>query len=326
MGHRSNFVIIEQGKIIMRYSHWGAITIPQDIFWGPEKTIEYINRLEPCDELLDNVWCEGAVLVDLDKKNLLFYGGEDIKYSPALQRNFLRIIAENWPGWKIDWAYQEIIDIAAYLNIDLAQVKSSSPANIKPLDLEALAKDNGEYISSVISLVSDYGQVFDYGFEDLDCKRFLYLGPYVIEFLKQRPTIKLPHENNIINGILIDNATKQLWVWCKEIMDDNLMTISSNWLGWQVKRHYQGLPYQVELTGRSSDEIKVTDEQALATLKNILSTDRRFDPSSVLKAIMQDKPDAKLELNPHFFSQADVPVNKTEKESIIKKIFKIFKK
>lgn len=44
MGDRANYAIVERGKLSLYYSHWGALTVAEDIFWGPVRTEEFIRK------------------------------------------------------------------------------------------------------------------------------------------------------------------------------------------------------------------------------------------------------------------------------------------
>ena len=73
MGQRAVLIIAENEKYEIYYDHWCANTLDSYLFWGPEEAVSYIRKHDPEKGYwLNDVWCEGAVLVDLDKKKLLF--------------------------------------------------------------------------------------------------------------------------------------------------------------------------------------------------------------------------------------------------------------
>ena len=47
MGHRATYAIRESGTIELFYSHWGALSVPVDIFWGPEEAEAFIRANFP---------------------------------------------------------------------------------------------------------------------------------------------------------------------------------------------------------------------------------------------------------------------------------------
>ena len=53
MGHRANYVVIENGKTEIYYTHWGAVTLPIVLLSGPEGTLEYARELEQKQNLME---------------------------------------------------------------------------------------------------------------------------------------------------------------------------------------------------------------------------------------------------------------------------------
>ena len=86
MGQRANLILVEKGKYQLFYSHWCANTLPRDLFWGPDHAQAFIRIQRPVGDSgwLDDVWAEGGAILDIDRKCLLLYGGEDILYDVPL--------------------------------------------------------------------------------------------------------------------------------------------------------------------------------------------------------------------------------------------------
>ncbi len=120
MGHRANFVIIKNGQWNLYYDHWIANRLESELFWGPEyasQIIESMHLQEDKFDWLDETWCEGGAVLDVDSKVLLWFGGEDIYYDIFLRRSFLNLMEPNWPDWHIWWASEGIADLGRYVNI-----------------------------------------------------------------------------------------------------------------------------------------------------------------------------------------------------------------
>lgn len=102
VGDRANCAIRENGRIELYYSHWGARSIAEDIFWGPARTESFIRANEPTADWLDEVWAEGGVPLDKDNRQLsCFYSQwpdeEDIR------RVYESLLGETWQvsGWSV---------------------------------------------------------------------------------------------------------------------------------------------------------------------------------------------------------------------------------
>jgi hypothetical protein len=220
MGHRANFVIVQDGRRSLYYSRWAAVTIPQSLFFGPELAIRYVERLEPTDALLDEVWCEGAAIIARDDHRLLFFVG-DIRYTPELRRDFLPLLGHNWPGWEIHWAHQGIVDVALYLGIDPAAVRDQDRADHRLEKAELRAPPR--FILSVIT-IGRAGGARDYGFED-GLTSILAVGPGLLDRLAGRDEAPAREDEELEGGAFINQSCRKIWVWWSGHEDDR-------WVGW----------------------------------------------------------------------------------------------
>jgi hypothetical protein len=98
MGHRANYALIEDGRLQLYFSRWGALTIPAVVLSGPEDTIAYVRNHTLTDGLLNNTWAEGVIFIDVDAKTMKRSGGDDIDLKPYLQRPLLKAVRSLWLG------------------------------------------------------------------------------------------------------------------------------------------------------------------------------------------------------------------------------------
>jgi hypothetical protein len=120
MGQRANLVIVRRHTWSLYYDHWCANRLDIELFWGPRLAADFIEQREPRsdrNDWLDEVWCEGAVVLDEDRKALVWYGGEDIGYDIPRRRAFLDLMKCQWQGWEIRWATGSIVEIGCYLGL-----------------------------------------------------------------------------------------------------------------------------------------------------------------------------------------------------------------
>ncbi|HJW92891.1 MAG TPA: hypothetical protein VJ901_04675 [Thermoanaerobaculia bacterium] len=116
MGQRANLIVIEHGQRTVYYDHWCANRLDDELFWGPEEALHFIRQREPAGDggWLDEVWCEGAALLDLDRRDLLFFGGEDVLYDVRLRRVHLDLLRRQWDGWTVRWAPEGLMTVPAH--------------------------------------------------------------------------------------------------------------------------------------------------------------------------------------------------------------------
>lgn len=128
MGQRANLIIVENREYSLHYSHWCANTLTRDLFWGPEHARDFIQVQRAVDESgwLDDVWAEGAAVLDCDNHVLLLYGGEDVLYDVPLRRVYLQMLRRVWREWEVRWAHEGIAEIADYVGYPRHRVLSAN--------------------------------------------------------------------------------------------------------------------------------------------------------------------------------------------------------
>jgi hypothetical protein len=114
MGARAQYVVIENGAWQRYYSHWGANRVAADLLAGPAAATRCFRANRDLDEWLDDVWCEGAALVDLDRRVLLWYCFLDSWAEHVAVR---RVLARTWPGWDIRFAHDGVGDLTDHLGL-----------------------------------------------------------------------------------------------------------------------------------------------------------------------------------------------------------------
>lgn len=137
MGIRASYVILSNGKPSCYYSHWGGGTILHDFFFGPEEAIGFIESAKPAESLLDEVWCEGAVCMDMDANELFVFEKESESVIRQLWFELMHIV---WKGWKITPCAEGILDVASRIGADAESLvydpepdPSSSPSHLEQI-------------------------------------------------------------------------------------------------------------------------------------------------------------------------------------------------
>ncbi|GAA3456594.1 hypothetical protein [Dactylosporangium matsuzakiense] len=134
MGIRANYVVIEDGDTYLAWSRWGGDRVVADLRAGPRAATDAVRPPHPpvvpapdtaeallwrgpvrVEELMTDVQCEGAALIDHDRRVLLaFQWVED--YAAFIDG--IAALTEAWPGWRVRWAFDGVLDLAAYLGRD----------------------------------------------------------------------------------------------------------------------------------------------------------------------------------------------------------------
>jgi hypothetical protein len=321
MGHRANFVVVQGGRASLYYSRWAAITLSQSILFGPESTLRYIETLQPTDALLDEVWCEGAAVMDRDAKRLLFFV-RDPRYHPGLRRYFLPLLKYNWPGWDVRWADQGIVDVALYLGTDPATVRCEEADESRFAKPELVSAP--EFVESLLT-VGCLGTASNYGFEEC-LTNLLALGPKLIDSIHGRDHAPLTEDEDLSGGAFLDPDRREMWVWWSGPRDDrHVGRISRSWPGWTVRRHKEGLRRQVELSGRDATHIGMGEEEAIQRIMALLSGDNSFDPREALKSILKGGGEEDVQVGQGYFRTDKPELEAGSKEEVLRRAITAFR-
>lgn len=313
MGVRANYVLIEGGAIDIYYSHWGAMHVPAIVIDGLDATRASIRDEGPTTEsLMDDIWAEGGILLDVDRRALLFFGGENIMFSPPWQRIFLRMMRRVWPGWSIAWAGRGIVDIASYPGVaDFLRINPSSlirrnePVTDQPF-AEAKIRNPHEnpWVYTVITAKWDDGRVGDYTF-DSALDGYLLFGPSLLDILHEREPDALPYEESsgkivyydapdqaLREGAYINTRARAMWIMHdKPLYSAKLERIERMWAGWSMREHFEGLGRQVALSGRDPSLVAAPYDQVEAEIIGDLMHNHYDDDDSDSRLLARELAD-----------------------------------
>jgi hypothetical protein len=117
VGSRANLVVVDAEGWRLYFSRWAAMDLYRSLAAGPAAALTFVVDREPVDRLggwSNDVWAEGGVVIDCVAQRLVWFGNHWMESLPN-RRVFFRLLAETWAGWDVQWAYDGLGDIAAYL-------------------------------------------------------------------------------------------------------------------------------------------------------------------------------------------------------------------
>ncbi|RRQ73513.1 hypothetical protein CQW39_29705 [Streptomyces griseofuscus] len=107
-------MVVENGAWQRYFSHWAAGRVVDELLPGPAAATRCFRAQRKIEEWLDDVWCEGAALVDHDRRIPLRFGFAD---SWADHRATRAVLARTWPGWDVRFAHDGMGDLTRHLGI-----------------------------------------------------------------------------------------------------------------------------------------------------------------------------------------------------------------
>jgi hypothetical protein len=123
-----HWIVIREGRVTNRRLAGGAGTgLDYALGAGPEAApSHWDDRGELAGWWTDDV-CDGGAVIDADRRVLLFFATWAVPaYGAAMLDGFARV----WTGWQIAWAGGGLTDLARYVGVDPAAVRSGTPAGL----------------------------------------------------------------------------------------------------------------------------------------------------------------------------------------------------
>ena len=281
MGQRANLIVVERGVTDVYYTHHRANTLDEDLFWGPEYALGFIRdqRKSEDGELLDDVWAEGGAVMDVDRRSLLWFGGEDICCDVTLRRVHGKLMARVWTGWIINWAEGGVADLADKIGVPRTAVLSSikepplHPPGLRSPIVREVDPDMSHTVASVRGESGEVHLALLHGpFSDL-----LYCGIDLTRATQQSLTevalsLDWEHETSQDDGFHIDLQEKTIDFWntAPTRSADILRRVQSCWPGWVCRWHGDRFESQLELAGGSLRIELPNRSVLLARLREIL--------------------------------------------------------
>jgi hypothetical protein len=291
MGAPALFAILDGGAARLFQSHWGALSIPEDIFWGADHTEEFILRHDEAEQWPETGWVEAGVALNKDRKSVAFFGS----YGPLclnphaadLQDAFTSLVRHIWgqQGWEVHWV-QDVADLAEHLGMPGDHLRSVG-GEMEPLDLgnigarfarrsstsrpnhaaAANASDDDEFDTDCSLLSIKQGEAWVDRVLDADLPGLLVHGPHCLPHLEQLPTFAEMLALLGVGGSQVGRypvLPEQMLIGAFATLDvesktlrvtlsqaDGLGVLRSAWVGWSVVGVGGGLGEHLRLAGRA---------------------------------------------------------------------------
>ncbi len=291
MGQRANLIIIENREYSLYYSHWCANTLTKDLFWGAELAIEFVRLQREVDESgwLDDVWAEGAAVIDCDKCVLLLFGGEDLRYDVQLRRVYLEMLRRVWQSWEVRWAYEGIAEIADYVGYPRANVLSEKEEDASP----SLSPPEKRDWTEVVGSFQLSGRLRLYRLNE-DLENYLMVGANIITQCEEFSGLEILYldewrEGDFPNaGFHIDTNAKTLEYWSANDLPGIPDRVAAKWDGWHVTWHLDNYEFQIDATAGKLRFPTSSIEELQTQLKGMLLNEYGHSPVDTLLRIAEE--------------------------------------
>ncbi|MEV0486855.1 hypothetical protein AB0I69_40445 [Streptomyces sp. NPDC050508] len=209
MGARAQYVVVEDGAWQRYYSHWAAGRVVDDLLPGPAAATRCFRANREIDEWLDDVWCEGAALVDHDRRILLWFAFADSWADHMAAR---AVLARIWPGWDVRFAHDGMGDLTHHLG--LGRDLTRPPGWFEIFEPAGFADTECTEPSTVVSLRLPDGSVRAWG-SDWEPIEHLAAGPGLIDRIVASPATPVPTDMPS-GGVHFDPRARTVSLWAVE--------------------------------------------------------------------------------------------------------------
>ncbi|MFG1809967.1 hypothetical protein [Streptomyces sp. NPDC049040] len=234
MGLRANYVVVQGGTWTLHTSHWGGHRVATDLAHGPASALRCFRanpeigadlRTTP-GGWLDDVWCEGAALVDTDRRVVLWFSGEADHWAQQAARR--AVLERAWAGWEVRWAFDGIGDLHAYLGLGRGFVRGPGFRETRP----PYWWGQGGEVGTVLTVCGPDGAVRVWG-SGYEVDEELSGGPGLLDLLPYgTPPPELAAMPN--GGLHFDPATRTLGVWTVRTAPGIRDWPLPGWEGWRL--------------------------------------------------------------------------------------------
>lgn len=234
MGSRANHVIVGDDGFELFYSHGGAVTMPADLARGPA-WIEEVRRLRPVEDWLDDVWCEGAAVIDPATRTLLHFTWHHD--GTADRARSLAEIRRAWSGWDVRWAYGGIEDVVDYVGVDRRTVRTERE---EVESLHGPHEDFPQDASCVVTVRGADGVLRGYAVHHAFGEP-LWAGPrllHLVERLTPLPGrgVLSADDTGPDLGVHVDVARREVGCWTTAVVKGGTIAdVAEWWPGWRFE-------------------------------------------------------------------------------------------
>ncbi len=314
MGQRANYVIKQGDQLTIHYHHWRATQIAADLYMGEKAFLKFVKGFTIYDGLMDVVWMEGCVIIDILSKRIYFFAWE-FPVETSVSEYYLSKIVDKWKGWEVQKLVNRMYDGEKILGIDYISVQELDVP--EKVAIEDITNDEEDSWKESLVIIKEQDQLFVTSCT-LTIADIITFGPAAISLLQQKKQIAFPQEEDGIaqSCIIIDTANKHLYI--SESVFGILENAFPNWNEYTFTMGDYGYIGILRLAGIDTAHLRMANERVLEVFQNIVEDIAPYDPGEIAQSIIKAHPDAQFHHN--FFDTAH------PKASIISRITNFFRK
>lgn len=296
MGQRANYILKERDKLTVYYNHWRANIIASDLYLGEKIFLEFVNRCQLNDEIINEPWIEGCVIVDRDKKELFFWSFELSKDTSVVDF-YLKQLSKKWEDWTVRILKNRMYDVEKVLHIDYISKQELQPIN-KPLKEDIIADKVEEWVTALVIIKQDLS-LFITKTGNLNIESIISYGSDIISLIKNKPKCDLPLESEeaTYECVLIDEDNKKI------IINESIIGLAERckefWTDYDLILGDFGYIEVLRLAGIETSYLELSDDEIKNQFSEMVQINDGFNPFEMAEKLKQDNKE--IQFNPDFF-------------------------
>lgn len=228
VAEHANYALAENGKRRLFHARFGAVTLLPDLIAGPAAATRFVSAQTECYFWRTEIWCEGAALIDHDRRSLLLYTWhvDDL----ADQLAALAVLERTWPGWEVHWAYNGVAEVVAASGQDPALVRDTSEY-VGILD----PFEDAEFDEVCVVSVRDVDGVRAYAMASIDASPVLIDRGVGLLDLLPAEALRTSFARTPNLGLHLDVRNRTAGVWTGMALCGEVERAVEGWPGWRWK-------------------------------------------------------------------------------------------
>ena len=319
MGQRANYIIRHQGKLSIYYNHWRANHIAADLYLGEKRFVDFVKSCQPNDELMEEVWIEGAVILNFRSRDLHFWS-LGFPSDTSVADYYIDQLSKKWPEWKVHFLQNEMYDVERVLGIDYISKQELPELNFRS-DQE-IATDLVEEWTTAIVIINDLDGQHVIKTGNLNLEALVSHGSDLLPLLREKPSDALPMEGEegTEESIFIDTVEKRI------IINKSIFGLweqsSSLWPDYDFKMGNFGYLDLLKIAGIDGSNKAFSQKRVHEDFALLVKMQDNPDPGELAKKIMNEHHD--VQFNPDFFDNTRPSKTFLERMTIaLQKVFRL---
>jgi hypothetical protein len=320
MGQRANYIIRNNNLQTIYYNHWRANCITADLYLGEKRFLQFVEKCQLTDTIMNEPWLEGCVIVDLPKKKLYFWTWHFSKETSVINY-YLTALAEKWKGWNIQLLTNRMYDSERILGMDY--ISKQELPKLDRRSTESIINDKVEEWVTALVVIKRDRDLFVTKTGGLNNEEIISYGQEIIPLLEDKPAYELPKEGEegwgdcviidiVQKKLLISESEFGLWEQCKSL-----------WEGYEFMMGDYGYCKTLELVGIETSHLLLPHDKVFEDFSDLITVHNiDFDPVELAKKLVKDHKE--VQFNPDFFD--NVKPRQTAFERLTARIKKILGK